>query len=154
MRRRLLVIAPLIALLCLLFVKVSASAASPAPVIDLRAQKSGTSMILTWTHSDATADHYEVWWSDSPYAVIGDAGMVKIADVTSAVLGEVTYTDTASGVGNTAVNSFYAVRGITAGGEASALSNRAGEFDFGVSVNGGQPAPLPVVDHCETISAN
>jgi hypothetical protein len=82
MRRRLLVASPLLALLCLVFCAVSASAAGPAPVTDLRAQKSGTSVILTWTHSDASADHYEVWWSDSPYAAIGDAGMVKIVEVT------------------------------------------------------------------------
>ena len=130
MRRRLLVASPLLALLCLAFGAVSAFAAGPAPVTDLRAQKSGTSVILAWTHSDGSADHYEVWWSDSPYAAIGDAGMVKIADVTPVAPGTVTYTDTASGVGNTAVNSFYAVRGVTAGGETSALSNRAGEFDF------------------------
>jgi hypothetical protein len=34
-------------------------------VADLRAQKSGTSVILTWTHSDVSVDHYEVWWSDT-----------------------------------------------------------------------------------------
>ena len=28
---------------------------APAPVTDLRAPRSGTSVILTWTHSDATA---------------------------------------------------------------------------------------------------
>ncbi|MCX6029280.1 MAG: hypothetical protein NT169_08255, partial [Chloroflexi bacterium] len=129
----------------------SAHAAPPAPVTDLRAQVSGTSVILRWTHSDASVDHYEVWWSDSPYATPGDAGMVMIATVTpGASSSDATYTDTASGVGNTAVNSFYAVRGVTAGGELSALSNRAGEFDFGLPVAG----PLPIVDHCGAISAD
>ena len=91
-------------------------------------------------------NHYEVWWSDSPYAVPGDAGMVKIADVTpGAAPSEATYTDTASGVGNPGVNSFYAVRGVNAGGETAAFSNRAGEFDFGLN---GAVATLPIVDHC------
>lgn len=154
--RRHFFVAFLLAFILTLFRATSvADAAPPAPVTDLRAAKSGTSVILTWTHSDATADHYEVWWSDSPYAAIGDAGMVMIATVTpTATPSQLTYTDTASGVGNPAVNSFYAVRGVTAGGEAFALSNRAGEFDFGVSVDGGQPALLPIVDHCGTISVD
>ena len=54
-------------------------------------------------------------------------------------------------MGNPRVNSFYAVRGVTAGGEAAALSNRAGEFDFGLN---GAVVTLPIVDHCGTISAN
>ena len=33
----------------------------PPPVTDLRAEISGTSVILTWTHTDVTVDHYEVW---------------------------------------------------------------------------------------------
>ena len=91
---------------------ITVFAGAPSPVTDLRVQRSGTSAVLTWTHTDSTVHHYEVWWSVSPYAVPGDAGMVKIADVTPGAVGAaVTYTDTASGVGNTAVNSFYAMRG-------------------------------------------
>ncbi len=154
MRRHFLA-ASLLTLALTLFFANRALAEGPAPVADLRAQSSVTSVILTWTHNDPTADHYEVWWSDSPYAAVGDAGMVKIATVTPiATPSELTYIDTASGVGNAAVNSFYAVRGVTEGGEAGALSNRAGEFDFGVSVDGAQPAAMPVVDHCGTISAD
>ena len=80
---------------------ITVFAGAPSPVTDLRVQRSGTSAVLTWTHTDSTVHHYEVWWSDSPYAVPGDAGMVKIADVTpGAAPSEATYTDTASGVGN------------------------------------------------------
>ena len=61
---------------------ITVFAGAPSPVTDLRVQRSGTSAVLTWTHTDSTVHHYEVWWSDSPYAVPGDAGMVKIADVT------------------------------------------------------------------------
>ncbi len=136
----------------LLLAPSSAHAAPPAPVTDLRAQRSGTSVILSWTYADVTAHHYEVWWNDSPYAAPGDAGMVMIATVTpGAAPSEAIYTDTASGVGNTAVNSFYAVRGVSAGGEVSALSNRAGEFDYGLN---GATMALPVMDHCGTISAD
>ena len=43
----------LLALILTLSIAISAFAESLAPVTDLRAQKSGTSVILTWTHSDA-----------------------------------------------------------------------------------------------------
>ena len=65
MRRRLLVIAPLITLLCLFLGTVIASAEGPAPVTDLRAQKSGTSVILTWTHSDTTGVSSSVGWAET-----------------------------------------------------------------------------------------
>ena len=110
-----------------------ALAAPPVPVPDLRVQRSGTSAVLTWTHTDSTVHHYEVWWSDNPYAAAGDPGVVKIADVTPGATGtSASYTDTASGVGNPGINSFYAVRGVNAGGEAAAFSNRVGEFDYRV----------------------
>lgn len=126
---------------------------APTPVTDLRAEISGTSVILTWTHTDATVDHYQVWWSDSPYGAPGDAGVVHIADVPApGVLNDpVTYTDTASGVGNSTVNSFYFVRSVNGSGEASEPSNRDGEFDFGL--NGAEDS-LPILDHCGTISAD
>ncbi len=107
MRRRLLATVPLIALLCLVLGLVAAYAAPPAPVTDLRAQSSGTGMILTWTHTDATADHYELWRSDTPYAMPGTTGMVKVVDVWPGALDEeVTYPDTASAIGNVSLNVF------------------------------------------------
>jgi hypothetical protein len=108
MRFRWLIALCLAVLLAPLMV-ITVFAGAPPPVTDLRVQRSGTSAVLIWTHTDSTVHHYEVWWSDSPYAAIGDAGMVKIVDVTPIALGTVTYTDTASGVGNPRVNSFYAV---------------------------------------------
>ena len=111
MRTRLPILLLTIAILAAVFIPNAFAQGAPAAVTDLRAERSGTSVILTWTHSDSTVDHYEVWWSDSPYAAPGDPGMVHIADVTPGVVGAaVTYTDTASGVGNPAVNSATVAR--------------------------------------------
>ena len=108
-----------------------ASAQTPAPVTDLRATRVDTSVILTWTHRDATAVRYEVWRSDRPYANVGEAGMFKLATVDAGPLDvEMTYQDTFSAVGVTTLNVFYAVRGVNDTGQAAALSNRVGEFDF------------------------
>ncbi len=67
MRTRLTVLLLAVAILATAFVP-AASAAAPAPVTDLRATRSDASVILTWTHHDATIVRYEVWRSDRPYA--------------------------------------------------------------------------------------
>ena len=145
-------IALCLAVLLASLMAITVFAGAPPPVTDLRVQRSGTSAVLIWTHTDSTVHHYEVWWSDSPYAVTGDAGMVKIIDVTPGVgTRRQQPTPTRPAASASRVNSFYAVRGVTAGGETSALSNRTGEFDFGLN---GSVVTLPIVDHCGTISAN
>ena len=149
-RKRIAVPRPLAVSLCLLVV-ATALAAPPSPVTDLRAEASGTNIVLRWTHNDETALHYEVWRSEDPYAAIDDPGMEPLASVTPGEIGgEVGYTDMESGLGYPNTNHFYAVRGVTETEEAAALSNRAGEFEFGII---DEIEPLPVVDHCGTINA-
>ena len=80
----------------LIFAYASSAAAegTPGPITDLQIQRAGTDATLTWTHRDATMEHYEVWRSDSPYAVPGSAGMAKVIDIRPGALGaKVTYTD-------------------------------------------------------------
>ena len=137
--------------LCLLVV-ATALAAPPSPVTDLRGEASGTNIVLRWTHNDDTVLHYEVWRSEDPYAAIDDLGMEPLASVTPGDVGsEVGYTDMESGLGYPSTNHFDAARGVTETEEAAALSNRAGEFEFGII---DEIEPLPVLlDDCGTINA-
>jgi hypothetical protein len=76
MRTRLTILLLAVAILATAFAP-AASADAPAPVTDLRASRSDTNVILTWTHTDATIVRYEVWRSDQFYARVGDAGNVS-----------------------------------------------------------------------------
>jgi hypothetical protein len=121
-----------------------ASAQAPAPITDLRIERSGGAVILTWTHRDGTVVRYEVWRSYDPYAMLGDSGMVSIATVEPGPVNtEATYTDPFSAVGDPEVNYFYTVRGVDAVGQASDLSNRVGEFDFPLAASSGAATPTP-----------
>ena len=74
MRTRLTILLLAVVLLATAFAP-AVSAAAPAPVTDLRTTRADTSVILTWTHRDATAVRYEIWRSDRPYAAVGQASV-------------------------------------------------------------------------------
>ena len=103
------------------------SAVALTAVSDLRIERNGLTVNLTWTHS-AGAVKYQVWRSKSPYGVSAPDA-VKLADVTPSIA-TVTYRDWGSANGFEQVNFSYFVRGVDAQGGVSAPSNRAGDFDF------------------------
>jgi hypothetical protein len=100
------------------------------PVTDLRAGRMGNGVQLQWSSVGSDAQHYEVWrGEDTPYFT-PPAGGTRIAD--DLPPGGLNWTDSAGGLGNAATNSFYVVLAVDAGGRASPVSNRVGEFDFGL----------------------
>lgn len=165
-----------LAFFTLVFASASSVAAqgSPAPVTNLRIQRSGTSVILSWTHADAAVDHYGLWRSDSPYAVPGSVGMAKVIDVRPDSLNAtVTHTDNPSAIVDAGLNVFYVARGVDTAGQPTALSNRVGEFDFdlvpagsvgatglayyvAISGNDGDPGtldrPFRTIQKCATVA--
>lgn len=117
-----------------------ASQAAPAAVTDLRAQRASNGLRLTWTHVGGSVDHYEVWRSASPYFSPGAGGSAKISPNIPPPAGgpgaAMEFTDTSSHVGNPDVQDYYVVLVIGANGQASPVSNRVGEFDFGLTPGG------------------
>jgi hypothetical protein len=101
---------------------------APPDPVTVSIAKSGNDVVLSWAHSDALVDHYEVWTSADPYFLPNDPGSTKLADVTP-VLSSGTYTHTAA-LGNASVHHFYVVRAVNSFGLTSAISNRVGEFEF------------------------
>ena len=75
MRTRLSVLLVLAVGSVLAWAFIVAAQGAPSRVTDLRAERSGDGIILTWTHTDGAVDHYEVWRSDRPYANVGDASI-------------------------------------------------------------------------------
>lgn len=139
MRARCIVALPALVILTSLF--SPAVSAQGTPVNDLRAQAAGNSIALTWTHRDATFVRYELWRGNRPYAMPGEAGMVKLATVEPGPLDtEVTCPDTFTGIGSVTLNVFYAVRGVNASNQVSTFSNQVGEFDYQVSGAGSTTA--------------
>ena len=120
---------------------------------DLAIQDNASNLLLTWTHNDAATDHYEVWrTTDAPYAGPGDADTEMLQEVAAPanVGDQVSYEDTTSYLGDADANHYYFVIAVDGSGNKSDVSNRVGEFDFGLV---GQ-VPLPVVEHCGTINAD
>lgn len=94
-----------------------------APVIAIR--RDGTTAQLSWPHQSPDTS-YQVWRDTSPYFF--PAGEGTLVDTLLATGSAMTYDD-AGRVGDAAVNHFWVLRGVVAGG-ASGPSNRVGEFDF------------------------
>jgi hypothetical protein len=87
---------------------------------------------LTWTHLDANA-RYEVWRDTTPYfdLTAPAADTVKLGDVYPPVGGgEVIYTDT---TGDPNATCYYAVVGVNALGQRSAVGSYVGVFRFGLT---------------------
>jgi len=120
----------------------------PAAVSNLGLGKWGANAALTWSHTDNNVHHYEVWRANNaPYFNPGDPGSTKLADVAATCSGNsMTYTDTSSGLGDTANNSFYVAYAVNSAGQKSGLSNRVGEFDFALVRGVYNTIALPLVD--------
>jgi hypothetical protein len=100
--------------------------ANPLGPLSVTASKNGSLVRLTWGHASPYTG-YEVWRSQSPYFLIGEAGSEKRGDLPAPV-GATASFDDAGATGNVGANIFYVVRG--AGSDLTRVSNRTGEFDF------------------------
>jgi hypothetical protein len=100
------------------------------PVTDLRAGRTGGGVQLQWSSVGSDAQHYEVWRGDNAPYFTPPAGGAPIAD--DLPPGTLTWTDVTGGLGSAATNSFYVILVVDANGRASPVSNRVGEFDFGL----------------------
>ncbi len=110
-------------------------APTPVAVADLAAGRSGTDVMLTWSHTDVVVDHYEVWRSMDPYFMPGDAGSEKRQTILPPALGTGANTTDIGALGQVGVNYFYRVEAVNATGE-SAVSNRVGAFNFMLTPGG------------------
>lgn len=93
-------------------------------------------VVLTWTDVAGNVDHYEVWRGETPFFAPQAPWGTCIADNVARPGqsgGTVTFTDTADHLGNAAINDYYLILGVTAGGAKSPVGNRAGAFDFGLT---------------------
>lgn len=105
----------------------------PAAVDDLAAAKTTSGVRLTWTHVGGSLNRYEVWRGETPYFTPGLSGSIKIAPniAPPAHTGDpLEFTDTASHVGNTAIEDYYVVLAVGTNGQTSLVSNRVGACDF------------------------
>ncbi len=114
----------------------------PPAVTDLRIERIGLTVNLTWTHNSSGAVKYEVWRGKSPYTV-SPPDAVKLGEVTpGAAASTATYRDWGSANGFEKVNYSYFVQAVDAQGHVSSPSNRVGDFDFALQDSGiWQPTP-------------
>ncbi|MBM4091423.1 MAG: DUF11 domain-containing protein [Planctomycetes bacterium] len=110
-------------------------APTPVAVADLAASRSGTDIVLTWSHTDVVVDHYEVWRSTDPYFVPGEAGSEKRRDVSPPPLGNEASIIDVGALVQADVNYFYRVKAVNVTGEW-AVSNRVGVFSFTLTPGG------------------
>jgi len=112
------------------------AAAVPAAVEDLHAAIDvNTNVALTWTDVGGNVDHYEVWRGETPFfAPQAPDGTRIAANVArpSQSGGTVTFTDTTDHLGNAAIEDYYLILGVTAGGAKSPVGKRVGALDFGL----------------------
>jgi hypothetical protein len=80
---------------------------------------------LSWSAVTST-DHYQVWENSDPYFTPDTQNDTPLKTTT-----DTAYTHPGS-LGDPAVNHFYTITAVNACGNASGLSNRVGEFDFGL----------------------
>jgi hypothetical protein len=121
-------------LAALLLAPASATAApsAPAPVSDLRIARSDDTVVLSWTHSDASIQRYEVWRAvNQPYGMPGAAGTFLADSVFPGALGALaSYTDIGAGFDDPDIDGYYTVVGMTATGQTSGPSNRVGVAEY------------------------
>lgn len=77
---------------------------------------------LWWTHLEANAGGYEVYWSTAPYFTPDENGL----DHATVKAPPWSYTHN----GDPGVNYYYVVLGVNAIGQKSQISNRTGRFNF------------------------
>lgn len=126
----------------------------PIPAVsDLRIALTTTGIELRWSDVGAGVTRYEVWRSDQPYFLPGDTGATLLADNVAPVPGgEVTFADNASHARNAAVNDAYLVRAAR-GSQTGPISNRVGEFDYGLGENAAPPTATPTPTPTRTPTA-
>jgi hypothetical protein len=98
----------------------------------LTAQESGGGILLTWPEvnedslgSPEQISHYIVYRNQVPFFTPQSSD--SIAGVSSP-----SYLDMESGLGSSAVNSYYVITAVDLAGNESQISNRVGEFDFSI----------------------
>ena len=118
----------LLAALSLVPASAAAAPSAPSPVSDLRIARSDDTVVLSWTHTDASIQRYEVWRAvNQPYGMPGAAGTFLADIVVPGALGTpASYTDIGAGIGDPDLDGYYTIVGVTATGQASASSNRVG----------------------------
>lgn len=114
-----------------LYIYDSSLVAPPAAVTDLRALRSGSDVLLRWTHAGPAAHHYEVWRGGDPYFALaaGAPGVTRLPDVLPASGATVEALD-AGRLGNPDAHHFYMVFAVSATGVRSGPSGRVGEFEY------------------------
>jgi hypothetical protein len=122
----------LLAALSLVPASAAAAPSAPVPVADLRIARSDDTVVLSWTHTDASIQRYEVWRTvNLPYGVPGAAGTFLADTILPGALGTpASYTDIGAGIGDPDLDGYYTVVGVTATGQASAPSNRVGVAEY------------------------
>ena len=102
----------------------SAEVAVALPAIFVHISTNGADAALDWGANTAF-DHYEILYSEAPYFLPGAAG------VTTASTTNTTWSHTAVAA-DVDHNYYYLARGVYADGSKSGVSNRNGEFTFGL----------------------
>lgn len=111
----------------------------PPKVDDLGAEKAVNGVKLTWTHVGGSIHHYEVWRGATPYftPVPGQGSPIAPSIAPAANIGDaMSFTDTASHLGNPAIEDYYVVLAVRSNGDASPVSNRVGAFDYSLQPGG------------------
>jgi hypothetical protein len=103
--------------------------------IHLTARRNVSGIQLRWTHT-APADSYQVFSGSEAYFAADTAAYGNLVGTLPAH-DRVLTSSTAVGVADS--NYFYCVRGLNVSGQGVGWSNRAGEFDFDVSLSGKEP---------------
>jgi hypothetical protein len=103
----------------------------PRTPITVAITRQASDALLTWQH-DPEYTSYQVWSSDSPYFVPGEAGSANQGTLLPPGTGStLVFTDTGA-IGNVSIDTYYLVRGLDAL-SAQSFSNRTGEFAIPLS---------------------
>ena len=105
---------------------VTGCSSPTAPTVITAGMSGGTDVTLTWTDTGDTS--YEVWWSNDPYFMPGDAGSVQ--DILTGPFGATVVWTHPGGLGDTATNYYYVV--TNGCGDVAPSIDRDGEFDFAI----------------------
>jgi hypothetical protein len=138
-------------ILCL---AASPDQAPPKSTSQLSVQESEGQLQLTWpavtedTSGGAEQiSHYIVYRSSQPLFTTQNGDSI-------AGVSELSYTDPASGIGSPELNHFYGITAVDMAGNESQISNRVGEFDYGIiPQNAGYYLVSPILDDGQMTTA-
>jgi|GEM_PF-1563280 len=106
--------------------------APPKTISQLAVEESDGQLLLTWpavtedTSGGAEQiSHYVVYRGGQPFFTPHSGDSIAGVETPS-------YLDTDSGIGSSQVNHFYGITAVDLSGNESAISNRVGEFDYGI----------------------